>query len=229
MIRNFVDETRSRARGFEKAWRALALGVAWSASAATPACAPDDAAPPADSSSDSVQALARVTGCESAAASCVTASKSASDLAACDAQLRTCLFAALPDAGSLLEPPSFPLDPDASPTLAEAGLPTLFDAAIAPPILPDAGGLTPPSPSEAGVAPPYLTDAGITAPALPDAAPPMIAIVGDGGALTTLGCDDAMRACLRSGSPAMQCADGVRVCLAAVPHALCDAGVRLPF
>jgi len=211
MIRNFVDETRTGARRFEMAGRAVAVSLAWSAVPALSACAPDPDAPPADSSGSSGEAL-RVMDCQSAAQSCLSGAQSPSGLTGCDTQLRTCLFAAVPDAGALPSPWSFdggPSQPVPGPGISAPSLP---DGGFTPPLLPDAG-ITPLSFPDGGFLPLPFPDSGVPGP-----------VNRDGGAASA-GCEDDLRRCLGSATSPMTCADQALACLAGPTQ--CDAGLCL--
>ncbi len=166
--------------------------------AATAVSACSQAADPegTELSSGSTDALNTVISCQMTDQTCRTTAKSATDRAACQTDLESCLMSLLPDAGGLppLEPPRFDggllMRPPPPPlTFPDAGLPR-------PPVRGFDGGL----------------------PVLP---PPPVSIP-DGGVLDQRRCLDDMQKCLLSKTDPSTCATDARTCLTAVATAQCD-------
>jgi hypothetical protein len=204
--------------------RAVAASVAWTAAGILSACA--QGVDPGSSLTSSGEALQSVVGCQADQQVCVAAAKSPSDVTACNANLRSCLMALLPE-GGLLPPPLPPLS---------VGL-----DATAPGLPPPGGGFLPPSLPDAGPAlppPPPILDAGplLPPPSFPDAGPPQLppppsfpdaglpgAPPNGPGLPPQLACQVDLQRCLLSQASPPSCADQARMCLTAAVQAQCDA------
>jgi hypothetical protein len=181
-------------------------GVALAAASVTVACGQGTGPEPSSSSAD---ALGTVLDCQTQAGTCLRSAKSAADLTACNASLRSCLLSLFPDSAA----PTFPqpIAFDASFPPFPTGLPS-FDAG--PPVFPRLDAGLPPFPQfDAGVPPFPAFDAGVPRP------PAGV----DAGVPAQPACLLNLQTCLFSQTAPTTCADQARACLTAAQHAQCVA------
>ena len=185
-------------------------GVALAAASVTAACGQGTGSEPSASSAD---ALGTVLDCQTQAGTCLRAAKSAADLTACNASLRSCLMSLFPDSGA----PTFPQPPafDASFPPFPTGLPS-FDAG--PPIVLRFDAGLPRIPQFDAGLPPFP-------PPFPafDAGPPRPPVGFDAGVPAQPACLLSLQTCLFSQTAPTTCADQARACLTAAQHAQCVA------
>jgi len=146
--------------------------------------------PGGDLSESTSQDLISVQNCITLGRGCIADATTMAAASACEEQVRACLAALVPDAGTVV-PPGIP-DAATSP----------IDVVVPPPHVPDAA---PPT---------VVVDAAVPPVSAPDVAVPPVKIPDGGSAQTAAqACLTALGNCLSSSTHPMTCADQARACL----------------